>query len=66
MSDWQPMKTAPIDGRMILATWIKEWKPGCVHIEVVVPTENGWSYAFDGDTPNNPPTHWMPLPNRPE
>lgn len=62
MSEWRPIKTAPRDGRSILATWIKD----PLHIEAVEWSESHWSYSYDGDTPTYQPTHWMPLPEPPE
>lgn len=73
---WMPIETAPRDGTPILVyepsnvpgpdnfslvTWFT-WNDG---------TGGKWqlaecgSYAADGDTMNDDPTHWMPLPPPP-
>lgn len=79
MSDLQRIETAPKDGTLVLLYWAdplqSPWEseggycvgfwsdPGVGDTE---PEDAGW-YATD--TSNNPfqypPTHWMPLPDRP-
>lgn len=65
-TSWETMKTAPTDGRFILAydansafpnmveetTWIVQWSDG------------RWRIALDGQSAD--PTHWMPLPEPPK
>jgi hypothetical protein len=70
MTEWQPMLTAPQDGTVVLATWRDTWKdPGTknpnVHVEAMYCDGDSWWYAYDGDGPARPPTHWMPLPEPP-
>ncbi len=60
---WQPIETAP--SGPVLATWATTW-PKAPHIEVCERGElGGWFYSYDGDAPNDEPTHWMPLPSAP-
>ena len=75
MSDqgWQPIASAPKDGKHVLATWARTWKQNSPHIEACYyvkerPRFGYWAYAYDGDAPpkNDQPTHWMPLPAPPE
>ena len=67
MNEWQPIETAPKDGRVVL----------CIGHGSVVMIEPMQYYASDegmdngcwgwleGDGPRKPPTHWMPLPAPP-
>lgn len=58
MSEWQPIETAPKDGRQVLIAC-----PEYIHIAFW----NGASWD-DGDFQDNLGTfwtHWMPLPNPP-
>ena len=67
MMEWQPIETAPKDGRQILATWKQTWDDLCPHIEVCERGAYGsWLYTYDGDAPCAPPSHWMPLPEPPQ
>ena len=68
--NWQPIETAPKDGTHIIA-----FRPGNTpHIEgmywaVYEDTDRAgaWHWSYDGDAPReNPPTHWMPLPEPPK
>lgn len=64
MSDWQPIETAPKDGAIILATWEDSWTAVrgrvCPHAEAMY-WDDGWFYAYDGDSHPRPPSHWMPI-----
>jgi hypothetical protein len=66
MSKWQTIDTAP-DDLAILATWSDTWKEknAGVHVEAMRKYGPYWSYVYDGDSPERPPTHWMPLPDPP-
>lgn len=64
MDEWQPIETAPHDGRQVLATWADSW-PNSPHMEAVYQHGGVWYYAYDGDAHHRPPTHWMPLPAPP-
>jgi hypothetical protein len=67
MSEWQPIATAPKDGRAILAcaTKLLDW------VQVVWWNDEGrdphfWSVS-DGPTYHKDMfTHWMPLPDPPK
>ncbi len=67
MTTWQPIETAPKDGRVILCI-------GHANIHHVEPMmyyasdpgqDNGCWGWLEGDTPMKQPTHWMPLPAPP-
>jgi hypothetical protein len=72
MSEWQPIETAPKDGRVVIA-----YQPGGVYGNgISYPASVGTTYWRDADSlnpghwtgPYNPrdyPTHWMPLPEPP-
>lgn len=71
---WQPIETAPKDGTMVL-TWdgrahnIAEWKPKRNYEDdangVDDPTHGRWEYITEDMGEDDPPTHWMPLPEPP-
>ena len=58
MSEWQPIETAPKDGREILG-----WFGSASVIRWHIGTESFWT---DGFMRLREPTHWMPLPEPPE
>lgn len=59
--EWQPISTAPKDGRVILGFWSMEY------VETITFRGGGWIWSNDGDTwSRGGPTHWMPLPSPPE
>lgn len=65
MSEWQPIETAPHDGRLILA-----WGP-CWSLPDIIswmPDHKVWQEGLQGDYVDDgwEPTHWMPLPAPPE
>lgn len=73
MSEWQPIETAPKDGRMLLL-WIGDEKPivGHWHQDDRHPQMTGWDpaeYGHEGCgccADHMPvPTLWMPLPEPP-
>lgn len=70
MSEWQPIKTAPKDGTIILLTggqetlagyWEQEHAPAAL-------IGRGWQVYWHptAKVPDRRPTHWMPLPAPPE
>jgi len=64
MSEWQPIDTAPKDGKEILA-YAPENEYCESRIGVIYFTEyDGWISA-DYDAVKYEPTHWMPLPPPP-
>lgn len=69
MSEWQPIKTAPRDGRKILVFEPKEEIFGGNWVDVVFWGYNGhargWLAANDEHLSCDHPTHWMPLPDPP-
>lgn len=64
MSEWQPIETAPTEGRGL----IYFGKSG--HVEDAsfhADEDGGWMYVlFDGEQLDDSPTHWMPLPLPPD
>lgn len=59
--DWQPIETAPQDGRRVLL-WAKQWEaPNTGQFY-------GEHWKIDGQLGPfaYPPTHWMPLPTPPK
>lgn len=61
---WQQIKTVPKAGSGLLY-----WQQSR-HVEdatFYTDDDGNWSYMlFDGETVNDKPTHWMPLPPPPE
>ncbi|WP_082430767.1 DUF551 domain-containing protein [Novosphingobium sp. KN65.2] len=71
MSEWQPIETAPKDGRCIIVgrfTGKKNNHDGLVQVDRWHNRERGDSYNGFGKFNNQfwPATHWMPLPAPPE
>lgn len=58
--EWQPIESAPKDGRWVLTTWL-----GQPHRCEAMRYEAGDWYWFEGDCTTVAPTHWRPLPNPP-
>ena len=54
---WMPIETAPRDGRRILL-WTEDYK-GRAYIDCVLPDGQTNTYSCA-------PTHWMPLPAKPQ
>lgn len=61
-NEWQPMETAPKDGRYIL-TWSKGGGRSIMYRSLY---SDGWCEDHDGGEEKHFPTHWMPLPEPPE
>ena len=71
MSEWQPIETAPKDGRTIIVFRnIHGWNVLGYAYWVDVRGIDGWVSNGFSDPPGNlglgHPTHWMPLPTPPE
>lgn len=68
MSDWQPIDTAPKDGTHVLLVWptsgplVGYWFGGDGARGECAPP--GWRGA-EYHSRLVPPTHWLPLPERP-
>jgi hypothetical protein len=65
MSDWQPIETAPKDGRSVLvanerASWEAHWLEGAWYEANNDPTDAWGRPAYDGEL-----LGWMPMPNPP-
>jgi hypothetical protein len=67
---WEPIETAPKDGRLVLlanenVTEIGWWSDGFSgrwekrRMKWLPPSEGGWAVWFT-------PTHWLPLPQLPD
>jgi hypothetical protein len=79
MSDWQPIETAPKDGRDVLLFWCDEYGPdtiqvyACGHWREFGDGSRGWigesfhasEKCFWTRLLGEHPTHWMPLPDPP-
>lgn len=61
MIEWQPIETAPKDGRVILAWWSEEYMETIRYHD----GEWVWSHDYDSWNDNFKPTHWMPRPAPP-
>lgn len=61
MSDWQPIASAPKDGREILIGWTDSSRIFIAIFEI-----GRWRDAEDGEAFPFEPTHWMPLPEPPK
>jgi hypothetical protein len=61
MSEWQPIETAPKDGRFLVFL-----SDGAVEVAKRIPNSKtmviGGAFSFDR---SEKPTHWMPLPEPP-
>jgi hypothetical protein len=67
--NWQPIETAPKDGRIILGWQGNKgrWQGRGIH-EVRWSNDgyiDGWFCIYDEDEQTNP-SHWMPLPEPPK
>lgn len=72
---WRPLASAPKDGTHILCNskisdtcYVICWVDASKKIRANLGRKVGWHIAYDGDfiEPWAEPTHWMPLPKRPE
>ena len=59
MTDWQPIETAPDDGRKIIVYGGSRTEP------TIEEADGGWWRLYIGAM-NSIPTHWMPLPEPPK
>lgn len=65
MTEWQPIETAPKDGTTILL-WEGESGTECWVVPVTGSWDCGeWTLTCHGFS-TLAPSHWMPLPDRPE
>lgn len=64
MSEWQPIATAPKNGKHVLLSFVgAEEKEACVCWFDKRKKEWRWSHSEDGEY--GQPTHWMALPPPP-
>ena len=61
LEGWQPIETAPKDGREILV-----YEPMYCTIGQWVDSKHGGAWWIEGGQITGHPTHWMPLPPPPE
>lgn len=62
MVEWQPIETAPKDGRKVLV-----WHPGFgLDYLVMYWLEGDWREPKDGARLKSPPTHWAAVPPPPK
>jgi hypothetical protein len=60
--EWQPIETAPKDGRLILAAHDETYQGGVV----VISWRHEYNAWADYDCDFWKPSHWMPLPEPPK
>ncbi len=71
MADWQPIETAPKDGRYVLLCFIDGCSrdPECPNMAVGRYYEDAPDYwltaIWASSASHEMPTHWMPLPEPP-
>ncbi len=66
MTDWQPIETAPDDGRDMLL--FGPWDMTHGEYQIGYWSGENWHFQSDlwiGDDEEFQPTHWMPLPEPP-
>lgn len=63
MTEWRPIKTAPMDGTMLLL-FNKDWAEKRL-VGSWIEQFKSWYMAGGGDM-HVPPTHWCPLPEDPK
>lgn len=66
---WQPIETAPKDGKPILAFWpsMDDWDGVTNEYECRTWWSGGaWHTPFEFSDQHQCPTHWMPLPEPPK
>lgn len=61
---WQPIETAPKDGREVLVIAGQQSPSGRYFTAYWDDFHDGWYYRAQGFVPK--PTHWMPLPPLPQ
>ena len=66
MTRWQPIETAPRDGRWVMTINVTRYG-GISDMVQKLPSIAWWNGAAwnDGEDDLMPPTHWMPLPDPP-
>ena len=65
MDKWQPINTAPCDGRTILAYLPANAGQPTRQDVVAICWAAGWTTAYSGACLDIKPTYWMPLPDPP-
>jgi hypothetical protein len=65
MDRWQPINTAPRDGRTILAYLPANAGLPTRQDVVAICWAAGWTTAYSGAYLDTEPTYWMPLPDPP-
>ena len=63
---WQPIETAPKDGRWVLLCTITEDGDYNCYPEAFRYEKGEWYSAIDGSAITTKFTHWMPLPEPPK
>jgi hypothetical protein len=66
MTEWQPIETAPRDGRRVLLCRAKHPEPWSAHTGYWHKSREIWSPMGMYPERNPNPTHWMPLPEPPK
>ena len=66
MSEWQPIETAPKDGRKVLLVWPELLGRNVLPLVVGAWTGTRWSRPKKFNAVKATPTHWLPIPPLPE
>jgi len=64
VSDWQPIRTAPKDGTLVIGYWPSVTGYEC-DITTVSFIDGEWRNPDDYEDEWQSPAHWMPLPDPP-
>ena len=67
MSGWRPIKSAPVDGTILLLGWWREWPKTewVMEVSMAGNVDNPFIHPGSGHL-HGQATHWMPLPDPPE
>lgn len=64
--EWRSVRELPPEDSYVLCWWSPEKIEGAAWVKDEFNGVPRWYYMQDGDVPNKPPTHWMPLPTAPK
>ena len=64
--NWQPIETAPLDGRWFVASWARSNMHAIHIVQYVVSPQAGWRKLNGERTDHNPVVWWSIVPILPE